>query len=118
MMKVFFNKIYKLDQGYQEVLIDRDNFKEVEYSAVSPVKQHINGLLYNDIYILEPLNYYEIKLSREDAQDFTKFSPALRLLQAGLIISTIDIDIMSIFVYNCTHNHIFLRPDAVIGEIE
>lgn len=118
MMKVFFNKVYKLDQGYQEVLIDRDNFKEVEYSVVSPAKQHINGLLYDDVYILEPLNYYEIKLSREGIQDFIEFSPSLRLLQSGLIISKIDIDIMSIFVYNCTHNHIFLRPNAVIGEIE
>ena len=118
MMKVFFDKVYKLDQGYQEILIDEDNFKDVEYVGISPTKQHVNGLLRNDVYILEPLNYYEIKLKKNTPYEFTKFYPALRLLKAGLIISDIHKDSMSIFIYNCTHNHVFLRPNAVIGEIE
>lgn len=118
MMKVFFDKVYKLDQGYQEILVDKDNFRDIEYVAVSPTKQHVNGLLRNDVYILEPLNYYEIKLKSNTPYEFTKFYPALRLLEAGIIISDICKDSMSIFVYNCTHNHVFLRPNAVIGEIE
>lgn len=117
-MKVFFDKVYQLNADFQEVLIDEDNFGDIEYTALSPSKQSVNGVIHDDIYVLEPLNYYEIILRKDTPSQFDTFTPALRLLRAGLIISSIDKKNMCLFVYNCTHNHIFLRPKAVIGEIE
>lgn len=117
-MKVFFKKIYQLDPGYQEILIDENNFLHSNYTDVSPSKQIINGLTYEDVFVLEPLNYYKVILSGNTPYEFNKFIPSKRLLEVGLVLSSICTDPASIFIYNATQNHIFIRSKAIIGEIE
>ena len=52
-MKVYFSKIFQLSDGYQEHLIDSNNFRTAEYLPVPKVKESINGLVHNDIYVLD-----------------------------------------------------------------
>lgn len=117
-MKVFFDKIFQLDQNYQEVLIDKNEFRDVDYLLIRPSRQNVNGILYDDIYIIEPLSYYEIILKKNVPGDFKNFYPSRRILEAGLIFAGVCRDKpVSIFMYNCTHNNIFLKEDAAIGEV-
>ena len=118
-MKVYFSKIFQLSDEYQENLIDGNNFGTANYLSVPKVKESVNGLVYDDIYVLDPLTYFEIKL-RSDTQShlLNKFCINTRLLEAGLIFSGISEDNCAIYVYNCTNNHIYLKSDATIGEIK
>lgn len=114
-MKVFLKQIYQIDDGYQEIIIDENNFGNVEYNQIFPREQNIGGLTFNDVYVIEPEGYYEIVL--KGSTSLTKnFYPARRLLEVGLIIS--NINQRSIFVYNPTKNHIYIRSKAIIGEVE
>ena len=114
-MKVFLKEIYRIDDGYQEIIIDENNFGSVNYNQVFAREQNIGGLTYNDVYVIEPEGYYEIVL--KGSTSLTKnFYPARRLLEAGLIVS--NINQRSVFVYNPTKNHIYIRSRAIIGEVE
>lgn len=118
-MKVYFSKIFQLSDGYQEHLIDGNNFRTAEYLPVPKVKESINGLVHNDIYVLDPLSYFEIKLRSDTPSHLlSKFCINTRLLEAGLVFSGISEDMCTIYVYNCTNNHIYLKSDATIGEIK
>ena len=116
-MKVVFNGVFKIDEEYQEILIDKDNFGSIKYIQVFPQRQSINSLVYDDVYVLEPLGYYRITLDDDCLSDnVEKFTPSERLLKAGLIVSQI-VD-KSIYIYNTTQNHIFLRSNAILGEVQ
>lgn len=117
-MKVFFEKIFKLDQEYQEILIDENNFSRAIYKQVPKSLQSINGLRFEDVFVLEPKNYYKFVLKNNTPHDFNNFSPASSLIDSGLIVSDINKKTMCFYVYNSTHNHIYVRSNAVIGEIE
>ena len=116
-MKIFLKEIYQLDTEYQEILIDEDSFKNVQYVPVSTQKQYINGLLYEDIYVLEPLTYYKIKIKEHISYHGSVFIPNYRLLESGMIVSFCKQE-LTVFVYNTTQNHIFLKKDVMIGEVE
>lgn len=116
MMKVFLDRVFKIDEEYQEILIDKDNFGSIKYLQIFPQRQSINNLVYDDIYVIEPLGYYQIILKKNTPNSFKRFVPAKRLLMAGLTVSEIRDN--AIYIYNITHNHIFLRDNAVLGEIE
>lgn len=116
-MKVFFNGVFKIDEEYQEILIDKDNFGSIKYIQVFPQRQSINSLVYDDVYVLEPLGYYRITLEDDRLpNNIEKFTPSDRLLRAGLIVSQI-VD-KSVYIYNTTQNHIFLRSNAILGEVQ
>lgn len=117
-MKVFFEKIYQLDPNYQDILIDENEFEKATYLSVPKTKQNINGVLYDDIYTLEPLSFYQIKLRKDTPGSFTLFYPSVRLLEAGLIVSNINKEKKYLFIYNSSHNHVFLKSTAIMGEIE
>lgn len=117
-MKVLFNKIYKLDQEYQECLIDENNFTYATYLDVKPETLNVRGITRENIFNIEPLNYYKIELKNNIPHDFSCFEPNVKLLEAGLIVSGIDKKTMTVFIYNCTNNHIYINENAVIGEIE
>ena len=114
-MKVFLKELHQIDDGYQEIIIDENNFKNVNYSVVFPREQNINGLTFDDVFVIEPDGYYEIVL-KDSTPSARNFYPARRLLEAGLVVS--GINKRSVFIYNPTKNHIYIRSRAVIGEIE
>ena len=114
-MKVFLKEVFKIDDGYQETIIDENNFGSVNYNHIFPIEQNIGGLTFNDVYVIEPDGYYEIIL-QNNTPSSRNFYPARRLLEAGLIVS--NINKKSVFIYNPTKNHIYIRSKAVIGEVE
>ena len=114
-MKVFLKELYQIDDGYQEIIIDENNFKNVNYNRVFPREQNINGLTFNDVFVIEPDGYYEIVL-KDNTPFVKKFYPSNRLLKAGLVVS--NISNKSVFIYNPTRNHIYIRSKAIIGEVE
>lgn len=116
-MKVLFNKIYKMDEEYQENLLDGNNFDRVTYTEIRPQVRNVKGLTYNDVYILEPESFYQISLKTNIPYNFEEFTPNIIWVKAGLIFSKLYKKDKLIFVYNITKNHIYLRPDAIIGEI-
>ena len=117
-MKVFLEKIFKIDDDYQEILIDENNFSSVQLLQVFPRRESFKGLVYDDIYTIEPHSYYEILLKENTPSDFMNFNLHFKLLEAGLIFSGISKKTRSVYIYNPTDNHIFIRPNAIIGEIE
>lgn len=117
-MKVFFEKIFQLDPGYQDILIDENEFEKASYLSVPKTRQNIDGILHDDIFTIEPLSFYQVKLRKDTPKDFTSFYPSIRLLEAGLIVSNINKDKNHLFIYNSSQNHIFLKSTAMIGEIE
>lgn len=132
-MKIYFDDILILDQGYQEILVDKSNFQPIKYTSLIKQNLSIGGLMHEGVYILEPLNYYKIHLKNEivfsvNGEPLLKrsnvsfegkeFIPSSRLLEAGLIFSQIDLKTQSVFVYNCTHNHIYVKEDIEIGEVK
>ena len=116
-MKVFFDKIFQLSEGFQEILIDENEYERAAYNVVSKTKQSINGIVYEDVFVLQPLSYFEVKLRKNTPHSFNTFQPSFRMLQAGLIISDINRDHMSVFIYNSTQNYVYIRENAIIGEI-
>lgn len=116
-MKVLFEKICKMNEEYQESLIDGNNFDRTTYLDVRPQTRNVKGLTYNDVYILEPEGYYQVLLKKNIPYDFNDFIPNIIWLKTGLIFSNIHKKSKSVFIYNPTKNHIYLRPDAIVGEI-
>lgn len=116
-MKVFFDKVFQLEENYQEILIDENDFERAIYKEVPKTKQGINGVVYEDVFVLQPLSYFEVKLRKNTPHNFQNFQPSFRMLQAGLIISDIHKDHMSVFIYNSTQNYVYIRENAIIGEI-
>ena len=114
-MKVFLKELYQINDGYQEIIIDENNFTSVIYDRIFPREQNIGGLTYNDVFVIEPDGYYEIIL-KDNTPSVKNFYPARRLLEAGLIVS--GLDKKSVFIYNPTKNHIYIRSRAIIGEVE
>ncbi len=117
-MKVVLENIFKIDDSYQEILIDENNFTRTKLLQVFPRKESIGGLVYDDIYTIEPHSYYEVLLKENTPSEFKYFEPHFQLLRTGLIISNVNRKTRSVFIYNPTDNHIFIRPNAIIGEIE
>ena len=70
---------------------------------------------FNDVFVIEPDGYYEIVL-KDNTPFVKKFYPSNRLLKAGLVVS--NISNKSVFIYNPTRNHIYIRSKAIIGEVE
>lgn len=118
MMKVYLENIFKIDDNYQEILIDENNFGDIKLLQVFPTKESINGVVYDDICVIEPHSHYEILLKKNTPFDFKYFNPHFRLLRSGLIVSDISRETKSVYIYNPTDNHIFIRPNAIIGEVE
>lgn len=116
-MKVFFKKILQMNDDYQEILIDENSFDKTNYLDVRPQTRNILGLTYDDIYIIEPESYYQVILKSNTPYEFEKFIPNIVWCKAGLIISNIHREANSIFIYNPTKNHIYLRSNAIIGEL-
>ena len=117
-MKVFLANVFKIDDDFQEIIIDGDNFGNIKQLQVFQTKQNINGITFDDVFIIEAKSSYEILLREDTPLDFKMFYPHFRLLRAGLVVSNINKKTRSVFVYNSTTNNIFIRPNAVIGEIE
>ena len=117
-MKVYLANVFKIDDDYQEILIDSNNFGSIKLLQVFPIKQNIDGVTYDDVYVIEPECYYEVLLREDTPTDFVRFTAHDRLLRSGLIVSELNKRTRSIFIYNTTKNSIFIRPNAVIGEIE
>lgn len=115
-MKIFFNKVFELNGEYQECFIDNNSFDFSDYNEVLPISQNINGLLYDDIYNIEPKSYYCLSLRGDTPHSFKNFCPSWVLVRAGVIVSNI-ID-NNIFIYNTTENNVYLRAGTMIGEIE
>lgn len=115
-MKVFFDSIHKLKNEFQECFIDENNWDKAVYSKISMEKLNVCGVTYNDIYSIEPLSYYKIKL-KNIPSNFIRFEPNIRLLEAGLIVSDIHKKTKNIFIYNCTNNTVFLNSKACMGDL-
>ena len=116
-MKVFFEKIWKMEDDYQEILIDENNFDRTNYTELRPQTRNVKGLTYNDVYIIEPESYFELELKKNTPYDFKEFVPNRIWLKAGLIFSNINRKNNCVYIYNPTKNHIYLRPSAIVGEV-
>lgn len=116
-MKVFFKKIFKLSEEYQENLIDENNFDRTVYKEIRPQTRNVSGLTYNDIYIIEPNGYFKVLLKSNTPYDFKEFIPNSVWLKNGLIISNIHKKDNCVYIYNSTQNHIYIRPNAMVGEL-
>lgn len=112
-MKIFFDRIFEMNEGYQEVLIDENNFSRVMYHEISQTKQNVDGLTFEDVYILQPKTYYKVEL-RKNTPQLNLFNPSSSWLNAGLIFSHTNNGF--VYIYNSSHNHIFIRANAIIGE--
>ena len=118
-MKVHFKKVFQLSDEYQENLIDANNFSTAKYLIVPCVKESIDGILHDDIYTLSPLSVFQIELREDTPKNMmSKFCINPRLLEAGLLLAGVSIESRSIYIYNCTNNNIYLKSDAIIGEVE
>lgn len=115
-MKVFFNKVFELNSEYQECFVDNNAFDFSDYIEILPISQNIRGILYDDVYNIEPKSYYCLSLRSDTPHNFKKFCPSWVLMRAGVMIS--DIVNNHIFIYNTTENNVYLREGALIGEIE
>lgn len=116
-MKVFFEKIFKLSDEYHESLIDENNFDKTHYTEIIPQTRNVLGLTYNDVYIIEPESYFEVLLKSNTPYDFKEFIPNQIWLKNGLIVSNINKKNNCIYIYNTTKNHIYLRSNAIVGEL-
>ena len=118
-MKVYLNNVFCLNDEYQENLIDANNFSTAAYLIVPKTKEVVNGIVHENIYTLDPLSYFEIKLRKDTpSRLLSQLNINPRLLECGLIFSGINEENCSIYLYNCTNNHVYLKSDAIIGEIK
>ena len=90
-MKVYFKKIYELSDEFQENLIDVNNFKTAKYLQITSRQESINGVLYDNVYTLEPLSFFKIKI-REDipTELLSNFMINYHFLESGLIFAGIS----------------------------
>lgn len=116
-MKVFFEKIFKLSDEYHEGFIDENNFDRTHYTELRPQTRNVLGVTYDDVYIIEPESYFEVLLKNNTPHDFKEFVPNLIWQKNGLVISNINRRNNSVYMYNPTKNHIYLRPNAIVGEL-
>ena len=118
-MKVHFDKVFELDDGFQENLISQNNFYTAKYLEVFTTKESVGGVVYTDIYTLSPLGYFEIKIKDNIPKKLLRsFILNTHLLESGVALAGISVQNRSIYIHNCTQNKVYLKSDAIIGEVE
>lgn len=116
-MKIYFDKIFKLNQEYTEILIDENNFHQAKYEEIRPQTTNISGITYDDVFILETKTYYMIEIKNKLPNDLHTFNPAKALSFNGLLFSNLYEKDNCIYLYNPTENSIYIRQNAIIGEV-
>lgn len=112
-MKALIEDIFKLSSGYQENIIEDNTFISPVYVRINATAQNVNGTIFDDVYIIEPLTYYKIQLKDSSIKENKEFSPSSKLLELGLMVSSIKGS--NIYIYNCTNNFVYLKSDSTIG---
>ena len=126
-------RVYKLSSDYQEMFINNASQTITKYDEVALSQRTIHKDYYDDIYILEPSQYYKIDFDYKNVRDkvlelyqhmngeisdlrtpFINFNYKIKdkLMDCGLIISNIN---EYVYLYNASDNMVFLQKDAIIG---
>lgn len=125
-------KVYKLSSDYQEMFINNASQTIIKYEELPLSQRNIHKDYYDDIYILEPSQYYKIDFDYEFIkQELTEeyitmngtekisnfklnYNIEDKLMSCGLIIANIS---DYVYLYNAGDNMVFLHNDAIIGSV-
>ena len=107
---VKIKRLYERTDDNYDILIGEPR-PFYEYTEVNVSKQVINGFE-ESVYIIMPKAFYRI-VPTHIPKDMS-FSLNEELLISG-ILCNYNKERQEIFLYNCTHNHIYIKEDTHIG---
>lgn len=131
-IEIRVKKVYKLSSDYQEMFINNASQTIVKYEELALSQRNIHKDYYDDIYILEPSQYYKIDFDYEFVKQMLTdeyitmngtdsvhkmklhYDIEDKLISCGLIISKVS---DYVYLYNAGDNMVFLHDDAVIGSV-
>ncbi|WP_296846951.1 hypothetical protein [uncultured Methanobrevibacter sp.] len=111
-MDIQIDRLYELNDDLSEVLIG-DRFFPPNYNEVYPTKRVIKGVE-KEVFMLRSKTFYEVHASHIPI-NYMQMDLSPYLLSSG-VIANFNNKTKVIYLYNCTHNFIYIEKDCVIGE--
>ena len=115
-MKMVVEKIFALDEDYQEPFLQNGAETHVKYTQLKFSERTIHNSHHTDIYVIEPNRYYYIEINDVSKTNCT-YSFNSRLFKAGLIVKE-DFVNNRVYIFNASSNLIYIKNKCVIGVIE
>ncbi len=115
-MKITVKDCFVLNGDFQNQFIGKDVLPEPTYDKMKLSKRTAHQIHYEDVFILEPGNYYYVTFNETMKSKYYNIYLGKHFLKNGLIVR-LESRENKLYLYNASQNIIYLQQGTKIGEV-